>query len=639
MSEFADTPYPSPVTVAGKEPEGDLPIASAPCYLTLSYQENIYTQLDGMVSSGALLDGLIIDLMQTGFSLQMEQLGKFVAYGKKLLNPHGVVLFIKSDAAMVLTRDDPGGGLVVNVYDSPYSALTRYPLLADQACATVTGIDRKRLKEGGGTLSNHILFSSVPVLTPAGKTAKGDFDLPVTSNWVIQLIDDYSSIESIVHKLDTRQLLNSQDTLCILQELEKDKLIYPVFSRLQFLANCYQSRKPFRIGHYMLAAGIVNEMQLQELLEKQQEEGWGQSQRTLLGVLAVRAGYLNMRELQVLLGDQYLYGGYHRLWDETMPGGSMVDVNTVRDSMIGSLAVIDPPGLLQSLNTANKTGLLTCEDREQVLLVAFANGRATHARLNELRGFDALSEFITIWADGIFVFRDKGISAELDKSTELAATLDRVLLDSALYADNINQILGGLPQGRESMLERAKDFDQRFAELSAIKLRYMDEDEVTADDLIKIKELARHANGMSTLNEIVSSYGVWPTHKIFKAIELLMRNELLVQQKASLFRPLSVFQQIVAEMRELIGGETNKVILHSSLHYVFGEAPSKSLFLIDQEGYISVNVSELKNSGTSASSILPELRQWMEAYIAYGRQKVEPAVVDEMVKRIVRETN
>lgn len=624
---------------SSQDPDSQLPHA-APIFLTLPYADTIYTQLEKLQKDGKTFDGLIIDLMATGFSMQVDQLATFITFGKKLLNPHGVMLFIKSDSAISLSRDDLGGGLVINVFDNPYGALSRYPLLAYHAFATVDGIDEKRVMSSGGALSNHILLSSIPVLTAAGKKAKGEYTLPVTQNWVVQLIDDYSSLESILYKLESRQMLTSQETLGVVQSLEKEGLIFPIFSRIDFLGNCYKSGKPFRLGRYLVACGIITQSQLQELLERQQEEGWGDSKRALLGVLAVRAGYINMRELQVLLADQYLYGGYHRLLDESLPGISeMLDVNTVRDSLIGSLGAIDPPGLLQSLSTAGKSGLLSSEDEDQTLLVMFINGKPTHAKMNELRGMDALIEFITSWTDGIFVFREKGQSLELDKTTELRVTLDRILLDSALFHDHINQVLNGLPQGRDSILERAKDFEQRWNQLADTPLLYLDETEVTLEDREQISRLAFHMNGLSTINEVVRSFHSWPTHCVIRAIDVLLRNGLLVHQTSSLFKPLNVFQKIVLRLREMIGSEENKVLLHSSLHYALGDSSAKDRFQIDQEGYVNVNLSKLKNSGVAATVVLQELRQWMEAYLAYCRQKVEPSVVDFVVATIIREAS
>src|SRR5271154_3535035 len=78
-------------------------------FLTYSYKENLFAELEQLVESGKFFDGLIIDLMQTGFSLPLEQLVKFSLYAKRLLKDHGILLFVKADGAITLTKDDPGG--------------------------------------------------------------------------------------------------------------------------------------------------------------------------------------------------------------------------------------------------------------------------------------------------------------------------------------------------------------------------------------------------------------------------------------------------------------------------------------------------------------------------------------------------
>ncbi|MEZ4536659.1 MAG: hypothetical protein R3D26_16910 [Cyanobacteriota/Melainabacteria group bacterium] len=173
-------------------------------FLTYSYREDLIAQLDRLVESGKAVDGLIIDLMQTGFSLPMETMVKFAQYAKRLLKPNGVLLFVKADGALTLTKDNTTGGLIMNVYDSPFGIFARHPLLADYVCATVSGIDRRRLRGGGSTLATHILYNSIPVLTEAGRGIKDDFSLPAPQNWVLQLVDDYASIESIVRSLEAK---------------------------------------------------------------------------------------------------------------------------------------------------------------------------------------------------------------------------------------------------------------------------------------------------------------------------------------------------------------------------------------------------------------------------------------------------
>ncbi|MBZ0185681.1 MAG: DUF4388 domain-containing protein, partial [Candidatus Obscuribacterales bacterium] len=420
------------------------------------------------------------------------------------------------------------------------------------------------------------------------------------------------------------------------QELESQRFIYPIFSRIQFLSNCYHNRKRFRLGRYLVAADIVNESQLQELLEQQQEEGWGKSQKTYLGLLAVRAGYINTRELEILLDDQYLYGGYNSDRSKAnQKDDRSINVDSMRDSMIGSLGAIDTAGLMQSLSTAKKTGLLTVENRDKTFVVSFNDGKPTHARINRLVGFDAVSEFLVAWSEGIFVFKDKAVSPELDEECELDSSLDKMLLDSALYQDQLNQILTSLPSGQNTVLERVWNFDVLWRTTQESTLRYLDDSVVSDNDKRAVVELVKCVDGLSTLDEVIHQFDRWPCHKILKAVDVLMNNNLVTVQKASLFRPLTVFQKIAGEIQEVIGRDDNKAILEASLHYVHGDSPASNRFQVDHEGRVIVNLSQVKQSGAPVSAVLLELRRWMEAYLAYCRRQADPQIIDRIVTRII----
>jgi hypothetical protein len=633
VSSSSDTPFQTLPSRDDQPSDEKTYFAPSLSFLTYSYRETLFAEFERLVEAAKQFDGLIIDLMQTGFSVPLDELVKFSLYAKRLLKPQGVLLFVKADGAITLTKDDPGGGLTFNVYDSPFGIFARHPMLADYVCATVSGIDRRRLRGGGSTLANHILYTSTPVLTDAGRKAKEGFNLPAPQSWVLQMIDDYSSVEAITRTLEERHHLPADETLRMLQELEAEDIIFPVFSRIQFLSNCYHNRKPFRLGRYMVAAGILSESQLQELLERQEEEGWGKGQKTFLGLLAVRLGFLNTRELEVLLDDQYLYGGYHKKADSE--GQSGRNVETMRDSMIGSLGAIEAHGLLQSLSTAQKTGLLTVENRDKALVVSFTNGKPIAAKMNRLKGIEAITEFVTSWTEGIFVFRDKGTSQELEETCELNRSLDRMLLDSMLYKDQVNQILAQLPTGRNTILERVWNFETLWNKLSTKPLKYLDESTVTDRDKQAIQQLANLIDGLSTLDEVIKSFDMWPGYAIIKSVHLLIEQRLVNVQQASLFRPLSVFQRIVSELQKTIGRDDNKALLQASLHYVHGDSPAASRFHIDHEGRVSVNLAQVKTSGTPVSAVLLELRRWMEAYLAYCRRQIDPHIVDNAVAKIV----
>jgi len=609
----------------------------APKYLTLRYQESLYAQLDKLVESDMQIDGLIIDLMQTGFSLPLESLSKFMTFAMKLLNHDGLMLLIKKDGSLCLAKDDPAGGFSINVYDSPLGFAARYPAFADYAVSSLQGIEARYIKSFNNTLSHHILCASIPILTAAGKLHRQNYTLDLPQNRLVQLIDDYTSVEAILVNLETRHKQSSEETLQRLQELETAGLIYPLFARVDFLTKCYQHKKPFRLGRYMVEAGVITEAQLQLLLEQQQDEHMGKSQHTLLGLFAVRNGFITTRMLQALLVDQFLYGGYHRRPESELTGlpeNSVIE--TMRDSMIGSLGAIDTPGLLQSLGTANKTGLLTIEDRDKILLLELADGRPIAARMNKLRGHDAILEFVTMWKEGIFVFKDKGSSKELDQSCRIKHPLSRILLDGSLCQDHIDTIEKTLPQGQKTILERQSNFDQAWQAVSVQPLQFIDETPLTAEDRAAITALAGLIDSFSSVDEIVKAFDQWPSHKVLKSVYLLMEHNLVSVQTGNLFGPLSVFQKIISDVESHIGRDANKLILQASLHFVHGESSSADRFQVDHNTRISVNMNHMRKAGEPIATVLVELRQWMEAYLAYCRQKVAPETIDAIVSAAVK---
>lgn len=628
-SERGDKP------ASGKdEPTPSTPLA----FRTYSYKENLFAEFERLVQEGRRFDGLIIDLMQTDFSIPLNILIKFHHYGKRLLKPHAVLLFIKADAAVTLTRDDPGGGLNFNVYDSPFGIFARYPILADYVCATVSGIDRRRMRGGGNTLANHILFTSTPVLTSRGQDTKDAFEITPPQNWLLQLIDDYASVESISRTMESRHSVQPDETLRMLQELETEGTIFPIFSRIQFLSSCYHNHKPFRLGRYMVAAGIITPSQLEELLELQQEEGWGRNQKTFLGLLAVRKGHLNTRELEILLNDQYLYGGYHKVADSGSAASRKHSIETMKNSMIGSLAAIDSAGLLQSIATARKTGTLTVEDRDQNLVVEFVDGKPRKAVLGKLRGTDAIVEFLVNWIEGIFVFRDQRDPSTLDDECLLPSPLDKMLLDSALFQDQINTILDVLPARKNTILERVWNFDKLWARINSEseQLLYFDGTHVNAADKERFPIIAALIDGLTTLDEVVKACDDRPAHVVLKVVQFFLDHKLVVVQQTSLFKPLSLFQRLAAELQESLGPEDNKSMLETSLHYVHGDSEAARRFHIDREGRVSVDLSRMKSTSTPVSVVLLELRRWMEAYLAYARRQIDPDTVDSAIARVVQ---
>jgi hypothetical protein len=278
---------------------------------------------------------------------------------------------------------------------------------------------------------------------------------------------------------------------------------------------------------------------------------------------------------------------------------------------------------------------LTVEKGDKTFAITFADGKPTYARLNKLKGKYALTEFLTTWNDGMFLFRDKGSADNLDTESVLGQPLDRLLIDSALCQDNMAKILNNLPQGRNSILERVWNFEALWSKLSQQNLQYMDQTAVSKQDLTIIAKLASAIDGLTTIDEIIKSFDIWPGFQILKAVQLLIDIGLINVQQASLFRPLSIFQRITTELHNTIGQDENKKLLVSSLHYVHGDSDSASRFIVDNAGRISLNLSQVKRSETSLTDVIMELRKWMEVYLAHCKQKIAPEIVDNIVAGIV----
>ncbi len=611
-------------------------VVSAFAFQTYTYKDNIFFNLDKLIEQGKSLDGIVIDLLNVGFSITMEEMVKFSIYAKKLLKQQGVLLFVKYDGAVTFSKDEASGALNFNAYDSPSGIFTRYPMLANHVCATVKNIDRRRWHAGSTSLANHILFNSIPVLTSKGSIAKSSFGLPTQLNWIIQLIDNYSTVESIIAQMEKNQRIESDEVLRLIQEIESLGLIFPMFKRVQFLSGCYRNRKAFRLGRYLVASGILSEGQLQELLEKQEEEGWGKAQKTFLGVLAVRAGFISTRELEVLLEDQYLYGGYNKVSDNASGNNKLSSFEAMKDSMMGSLNAIEPSSLLQSLSTAGKSGMLTVENLNNIILIKFSNGKVTHAKYANFKSNDAIVQFLMSWSEGIFIFKDKADNKELDASCKLEGQLDKLLLDCAVLKDEGQKFISELPAGLKTVLERVWNFNEIWTSQRNKTMFYVDGSKIPELDKEKIENLIKLIDGFTTIEEVIKKFNEWSEFKILKAIQFLLFNKLLNIQQASLYQPLSIFQSIVVELKEIIGVKDNKAILEASLYYVHGDSPVSQCFYVDTENRISINLSHVKSANLAMTHVLVDLRKWLEAYIAYCRRHVDETIVDRIVNQTIK---
>jgi hypothetical protein len=151
-------------------------------------------------------------------------------------------------------------------------------------------------------------------------------------------------------------------------------------------------------------------------------------------------------------------------------------------------------------------------------------------------------------------------------------------------------------------------------------------------------DMSREIDGLTTLDEVIKKLDGCPSYVVLKYLQLLLDKRLVTIQQTSLFRPLTVFQRIAAEVKEHVGKNDNRAMLEHSLHYVHGDSNTAQRFHVDFEGRVSVNLSQVKASGTPVSVVLLELRRWMEAYLAYARRQTSAELIDTIVAKVVQST-
>ncbi|HEY9790919.1 MAG TPA: hypothetical protein V6D22_11000, partial [Candidatus Obscuribacterales bacterium] len=96
------------------EQEPTVPLSVPVVFKTLILSDDIFAQLETLVINGQYFDGIVIDVTQLGFSIRLDVMVKLGQYAERLLMEQGVLLLIKTDAAIALVKEEPGRGLSYN---------------------------------------------------------------------------------------------------------------------------------------------------------------------------------------------------------------------------------------------------------------------------------------------------------------------------------------------------------------------------------------------------------------------------------------------------------------------------------------------------------------------------------------------
>jgi len=202
----------------------------------------------------------------------------------------------------------------------------------------------------------------------------------------------------------------------------------------------------------------------------------------------------------------------------------------------GELGVFDPAALLQSLATAQKTGILTVQARDgKQLWLLFEGGKPVQARLGKFAGSPAIVEFITTFEEGNFNFQEKVFSGKetmtklpkLDETFNVAKGLERCLMDGALAQDNFNAAKAIISSA--DLFVRPippTEFAQRWQALGQLP------EPPTTDEFSVMAEIVQKSDGNTTLTNIFRALDGIPTASLWRGAALLIQHGMVQTKPA-----------------------------------------------------------------------------------------------------------
>ncbi len=192
----------------------------------------------------------------------------------------------------------------------------------------------------------------------------------------------------------------------------------------------------------------------------------------------------------------------------------------------GELGVLDCAGLLQSIATSQKTGLLSVQDDTgRQLLVSWEKGRPKQAKLDKIVGVPAVIEFVVTFETGTFTFQQRANSAIDNAGQEIVDSLERILMEGALAEDHVRAAKRLIPN-MELLVRAVPGIENAYR-----WLRLQEDREVTKDELSVMRTLIRLADGNKSLTKIFVEMKDSPSYIIWRAAGVLVENRLLQVKK------------------------------------------------------------------------------------------------------------
>lgn len=614
-------------TAAPQASERTVPLADGTVQenvLPLIFGPDLLDELAGVAQTKRAFEAVIVDCRKSGFVFPAETMLEASMAAMKLLEPHGNLAFVKTDKVVVVVKTSLLGDMMLHSFDAMTDVFGFSPTLAYHILKAIGSVGQ----EGAATsdLAEQILMSTIPVLTPFGIKLKVGMESGKRRNLVLAAIDNYTPLSLMLQRLQDR--LNREEVLEELKDLEHSGAISPIFAKIPFLVYCFRNQVPFKLLTYLVEARLISQSQLDEILFLAQNTKG--RERLSVGAQCVAKGFISARQLEIALQDQAFYG-------QRSDGNKEKAVEAEREhhvqSLVGHLGTTDPMGVLQSLTNNRESGVLSVEYKDMQFRALLESGKVTFARVGKLKGNDAIVEFASTWKDGVFVFIDRQPPADLvDEACKTTRLLDKLLLDSALAHDNIAVVWKKLPRAADTSLEKLEDTNQLLD--SGQLVDPQENYPLTAQDVDVMKRLYKELDGLASVNAVIKRLGNITTISAATAINRLLHYQLCKVPASDLHAPLRKFQDIAAEVAEILGKDRTQALLRLSLQSSAGYSVRARMFNIGTAGEIGVDLATARQAGTSLTAITKDLEDWQVRFIEYVSQELDKDVLRNIVYRV-----
>ncbi|HEY9870270.1 MAG TPA: DUF4388 domain-containing protein [Candidatus Obscuribacterales bacterium] len=596
--------------------------------VVLPFGPNFLDELSGLAQTKHVYDVVIVEAVQSGFLFQTEMLLEAGRHARKLLAVQGALVFVTADKAVALVRESLMGGLSLHVFDRHAELYDYSPSLAAHVHAAM-GKDTGAMDQSTD-LAEQVLMSAIPVLTPFGIKLKAGMESSRRRNLILSAVDNYTPLSAIAQRLASQHGLGLEEVKEELRSLEQVRAIYPLFAKVPFLVHCFRNQIPFKLRDYLVASRLVTQDQLDEMVFEQQNTR--ERERLSLGPMAVAKGYLSTRQLEIALQDQSFYGqGGEAEKVKLLSAGAGEQARV--QSLVGHLGTTDPSGLLQSLANNRESGVLSVEYQDMQFRALYDQGKITHAKLGKIKGDAAIVEFASTWREGIFVFIQRQPPADLSESAcKVGKPLDKMLLDAALAADNIEVVAKKLPKGLKTPLEKLEDTNNLWR-----SGRLVDPKEQTPlrdEDIAIMYRLWGALDGLTPITMTIKALADVTTLSAVTAVDRLLAYNLVCIPATDISGPLAKFQQIAKDVGDRIGQERNIALLRLSLQAAQGYSVRARMFTLGTAGEIGIDFAAARSAGASLSAILKDLEDWQVKYIEYVSQELDKNVLRDIVFKV-----